>query len=83
MSAFQIQTISDRDAAERLGFPLRTVRKVVDEHGLCLRAGRVTGLCPRDSWPRLGVLWEGDIQRGRQKAPKAPETGLSAAVAQW
>ncbi len=32
MSAFQIQTISDREAADKLGFPLRTVRKVVDAH---------------------------------------------------
>lgn len=33
-------TMSDREAADRLGFPLRSIRAVIDREGLCLRVGR-------------------------------------------
>jgi len=32
--------LSDREAAERLGFSLKALRKVIDAHGLCLRLNR-------------------------------------------
>lgn len=40
MSAFALVTISDKEAADKLGFPVRVIRPVIDEHALCLRAGR-------------------------------------------
>jgi len=40
VSAFDIRTISDREAAAKLGFPLRSVRAVIDRDGLCYRSGR-------------------------------------------
>jgi len=39
MSAFDVRTISDKEAASRLGFPLRALRKMIDLHGYCLRLG--------------------------------------------
>lgn len=43
---FAVSTISDTEAAERLGFPLRTIRAVIDKNALCLRAGRRRRLTP-------------------------------------
>lgn len=43
---FAISTISDHEAAERLGFPLRVIRAVLDKKSLCLRAGRRRRLTP-------------------------------------
>jgi hypothetical protein len=37
MSAFRVETISDKEAAELLGFPVRTIRAVIDRNALCLR----------------------------------------------
>jgi hypothetical protein len=34
------ETISDKEAAVRLGFPLRHLRKVMDAKGLCMKVGR-------------------------------------------
>lgn len=39
-SRLEPETISDAEAAARLGFPLRTIRTIIDREGLCLRAGR-------------------------------------------
>lgn len=40
MTGFDVQTISDKEAAEKVGFPLRHVRRVLDECGLCLKVNR-------------------------------------------
>lgn len=45
-AAFDLQTISDTEAAAKLGFPLRSVRAQIDSHGLCLRSGRRRRLTP-------------------------------------
>ena len=40
MTPFAVRTITDAEAADRLGYSLRALRPVIDRHGLCLRLGR-------------------------------------------
>jgi len=47
VSAFDVTTISDAEAAERLGYPLRSLRREIDKAGLCLRVGRRRRLTER------------------------------------
>ena len=39
MSGPYAYTLSDTEAAERLGFPVRRIRPILDRHGLCLKIG--------------------------------------------
>ena len=40
MSLFDVQVITDKEAAAILRLPLRQVRKAVDTYGLCMKTGR-------------------------------------------
>lgn len=35
----QTETMSDHEAAQRLGFPIRPLRAVMDREGLCMKLG--------------------------------------------
>lgn len=55
-ASFDVATISDAEAAEKLGFPLRTIRGVIDANGLCLKAGRRRRLTPAHFEALIAVL---------------------------